>query len=330
MNHVYQEKRYFMAKSYETFEKKQLIDRIHYLETQLEHLFKENDQEMFVSFPWAGNLGQWYWFYDTNKVTFNDKKVSSLGYDPNVVGTVGFEFFTSKLHPDDYESVMQHMRNHLKGITEAYEVEYRIQHKDGHYLWYYDRGVVTKRDEKGMPIVLQGIVFDITETKKIEDRLRFLSERDALTNFFNRRTFFEELEKLTQLEKIPFSLIMFDVDHFKKINDHHGHLIGDEVLRRLGAYILSHKHESDHAYRYGGEEFFLILNQKTLEEAIQIAKELHQGISTIKMPLIGHMTVSMGVAHHQQNESIDDLVKRVDDLMYEAKRSGRNTIKFEE
>jgi diguanylate cyclase (GGDEF)-like protein len=222
------------------------------------------------------------------------------------------------------------MRDHLKGITEAYEVEYRIQHKDGHYLWYYDRGVVTKRDEKGMPIVLQGIVFDITETKKIEDRLRFLSERDALTNFYNRRTFFEDLEKRTQQEKTPFSLIMFDVDHFKLINDQHGHLIGDEVLRRLSAYVLTHKHTLDHAYRYGGEEFFLILDNQSLEEAKQIAQDLHQGISKIEMPLIGHMTVSMGVAHHRAHESIDDLVKRVDDLMYEAKRSGRNTIKSEE
>ncbi len=319
-----------MAKNYEMFEKSELIERIKFLESKLEHLFKENDQEMFVNFPWAGNLGQWYWFYDTNKVTFNDKKVSLLGYDTKEIGPVGFEFFTSKLHPDDYDAVMNNMRDHLKGITEAYEVEYRIQHKDGHYLWYYDRGVVMKRDEKGMPIMLQGIVFDITETKRIEDRLRFLSERDSLTNLFNRRAFFEDIEKLLQEKKPQFSLLMFDVDYFKKINDDHGHLVGDEVLRRLAQFLLQTKKEQDHVYRYGGEEFFLILNHTTLDEACLIAQDIHLEIANIPMPEVQNITVSMGVAYYHIGESIDHLVKRVDDLMYQAKNRGRNCLVCED
>ncbi len=119
-----------MSKNYEAWTKDELITYIVELEARMEH----QEDDFFVEFPWAGNLGQWYWNYKNNIVTFNDKKTLQLGYDPAVVGNVGFEFFTSKLHPKDYDRVMDNMRKHLLGETDAYEVEYRIQHKDGHYL----------------------------------------------------------------------------------------------------------------------------------------------------------------------------------------------------
>lgn len=306
-----------------------LQKRIEELEIQLAKILKSKDEEFLVNFPWAGNLGQWFWIYTTNKVTFNDKKVSTLGYDPKEIGEIGFEFFTSKLHPDDYDHVMSNMKDHLMGKIDAYEVEYRIMHKDGHYLWYYDRGIVTERDKQGKPLMLQGIVFDITETKKIEERLRYLSERDALTKFYNRRLFFENLELYVGDKDLqPFSLIMYDIDHFKLINDRYGHLVGDNVLRILSDLVTRKIRKQDLAYRYGGEEFFIVLPKTKLDDAIQIAKRLHENIQEKEMPDVKQVTVSMGVVCYQENESIDDVVKRVDDLLYDAKRAGRNTIKY--
>src|SRR5690554_2228778 len=124
-------------KKYQDWTSSDFISYITKLEARLKQL--ENDESINVK--WAGNLGHWTWFLKENKVIFNDLKASTLGYNPKDIGDVGFEFFTSKLHPDDYESVMDNMRKHLKGESSAYEVEYRIRHKDGHYLWYYDRGV---------------------------------------------------------------------------------------------------------------------------------------------------------------------------------------------
>lgn len=319
-----------MDHRYESWTKDQLIKHILELDALKEDLNKHNET-FLVEFPWAGNLGQWQWFYDPNKVIFNDKKISQLGYNPAVVGEVGFEFFTEKLHPDDYENVMQNMRDHLANITPAYEVEYRILHKDGHYLWYYDRGTVTKRDKDGKPLLLQGIVFDITESKKVVEQLRFLSERDPLTNVYNRRSFFIKLDdviKEQHIHETPFSLIMFDIDHFKKINDTYGHLIGDDTLRRLTSLINEDKRSNDLVYRYGGEEFFILLKNTELKGAVQLAKRLHKLISDLKIPKVGHITVSMGVVEYGKDESVDDVIKRVDDLMYDAKEAGRNQIKY--
>lgn len=312
---------------------KQAIDslnkRIDELEKQINDLLKSKEDNFLINFPWAGNLGQWYWIYTTNKVMFNDKKVSTLGYDPKEIGEIGFEFFTSKLHPDDYDIVMNNMKEHLVGKRDAYEVEYRIMHKDGHYLWYYDRGIVTQRDESGKPLMLQGIVFDITETKKIEERLRYLSERDTLTGFYNRRLFFEHLDYFVQNEdEKTFSLIMYDIDYFKLVNDRFGHLVGDNVLRLLADLITKKIRKQDHAYRYGGEEFFIVLPKTKLDDAVQIARRLHKQIQDIIIPDVGHVTVSMGVVSSKPGESIDDVVKRVDDLLYDAKRAGRNVIKY--
>lgn len=319
-----------MANQYSKWTKEDLIKKIYTLEEQLKKELDSNNDSFLVEFPWAGNLGQWHWLYDQNKVVFNDKKVSQLGYDPVVVGEVGFEFFTEKLHPDDYENVMQNMRDHLTGKTKAYEVEYRIRHKDGHYLWYYDRGTITKRDSSGKPLMLQGIVFDISESKKIELELIQLSERDTLTHAYNRRLLFIKLDDLIKLkvhETTPFALIMFDIDHFKKINDRYGHLVGDDVLVTLTKLIMDDKRSSDLIYRYGGEEFFLVLPNTDIKGAVKTAQRLHKLISKLFIPKVGHISVSMGVVEYQSQETIDDVIKRVDDLMYQAKKAGRNQIK---
>jgi len=315
---------------YESWSKNDLIEHIEHLNQRLDDLLKKENNKFFVEFPWAGNLGQWYWYIKENKVIFNDRKVLALGYDPKDVGQVGFEFFTDKIHANDYERVMENMRNHMYGLSPAYEVEYRIKHKKGHYVWYYDRGTVTKRSDDGKPLLLQGIVFDITESKKIEEKLRYLSERDSLTNVYNRRTMYMKLEEMIEVHNNydqSFSLIMFDIDHFKKVNDQFGHLVGDDVLRRLTELIINDKRTDDIVCRYGGEEFFLLLPDTNLQGAIIVAKRLHKIIQKMFIPKVDSITVSMGLIEHNKGESIDRAIKRVDDLMYLAKSSGRNTIK---
>ena len=149
--------------------KQELIERIMDLETQLLRSNEELAYHEQAHFEWSGNLGKWQWNVKENKVQFNVKKVQALGYNlQDIPGEIGFEFFTSKIHPDDYEMVMQNMRDHLYGVSGAYECEYRIQGKDGEWKWFYDRGIIIKRDAENRPVELVGIVFDISEQKKTQ------------------------------------------------------------------------------------------------------------------------------------------------------------------
>ena len=121
---------------------------------------------------------------------------------------------------------------------------------------------------------------------------------------------------------------MLDVDLFKKVNDNYGHQVGDDTLVRLVKLITADKRAKDDLYRYGGEEFFLLLPDTNLQGAIELATRLHTAIAKEKFPIIKKLTVSMGVVEYQAQETIDEVIKRVDDLLYEAKRAGRNTIKY--
>lgn len=149
--------------------KEELIEKVVNLEKQLHRLNEELAYHEQSHFEWSGNLGKWDWNVKENKVQFNAKKVQALGYNlQDIQGEIGFEFFTSKIHQDDYEMVMQNMRDHLYGVSEAYECEYRIQSRDGEWKWFYDRGIIIKRDAENRPLELVGIVFDISEQKKTQ------------------------------------------------------------------------------------------------------------------------------------------------------------------
>lgn len=301
-------------------------DFIEYIE-KLETEIKNKAEDQRINFKWAGNLGQWSWFYQENRVIFNNLKVESLGYKAESLGDVNFQFFTSKLHPSDYDHVMNNMAEHLNGAREAYEVEYRIRHMDGHYLWYYDRGVITKRDQFGKPLVLEGIVFDISESKRIEKKLRVYAEKDTLTKAMNRRMFFKDIAKCIENyenNQVGFSLIMIDIDHFKTINDTYGHLVGDQTLKVFAAEINKLKRKNHVLYRYGGDEFFMILPKAKLEVAVKLGKNIQDKISNLMIQSIPKISLSMGIVEYNPHESIDELIKRVDELMYEAKRKGRN------
>src|SRR5690554_4452876 len=145
--------------------REELLEELQHTRSMLEHFFLENEEQ--INFSWTGNLGHWYWDVKNNEVRFNDLKALALGYTKEELPEkIDYQFFTDKLHPDDYEGVMQNMRDHMMGLTGVYEVEYRIRTKEGRWKWFYDRGKVTRRAADGKPLFLAGIVFDITLQKQ--------------------------------------------------------------------------------------------------------------------------------------------------------------------
>ncbi|MDY0210761.1 MAG: diguanylate cyclase [Acholeplasma sp.] len=271
-----------------------------------EYLLKEQQDEGMLNFGWTGNLGHWYWDYPTNSVTFNPLKVQALGYEMSEIEQpVTYDFFTSKLHPDDYETVMNNMVAHLRGEKHVYEVEYRVKHKNGDYKWFYDRGSVIKRDQQGKPLLLAGIVFDITDRKDTEQKLlnekEVLLEKavtDELTRALNRRGIFDYLKEVVSKSKhknTELSVLMVDIDDFKKVNDTYGHLIGDEVLKDLVKVIQDNLRESDRLGRYGGEEFLVVYPNTKLKDAKKISERIRDIVDKHVFSNGLHVTISGGV-----------------------------------
>jgi len=316
--------------------KANLLKQLEAKQRLLDQLLAEQQQDTKLEFGWSGNLGHWYWDIPTNTVTFNPLKVTTLGYTLEEVPTpVGFEFFTSKLHPDDYEPCMENMRRHLRGETHVYEVEYRIRCKDGQYKWFYDRGAITKRGQKGKPLMLSGIVFDITDRKnkelKLEVEKKHLQQQatlDELTRALNYRGIIGELKRLLsspKKESESLSILMIDVDDFKRVNDTYGHIVGDDILRDIAKIIQSNLRDSDRLGRYGGEEFLIVFPNTKLEDAYEIADRLRLKISQYRFIKEIPITVSGGV-YELKGASVLDLIRQADINLYQAKRLGKNRI----
>ncbi|MFJ8065728.1 diguanylate cyclase domain-containing protein [Psychrobacillus sp. NPDC096426] len=151
------------------------------------------------------------------------------------------------------------------------------------------------------------------------------SYTDALTKLKNRR-YFEKITKRWKYSQYSFSVIMFDIDHFKDVNDTYGHHTGDEVLQYVSTKMLEVVRENDVCIRLGGEEFIILLPKSNLEQASHVAERLRQNIASYICPTNDYITISAGVTEYQFGESIDELYNRVDASLYRAKTNGRNQI----
>lgn len=224
---------------------------------------------------------------------------------------------------------MDAMRGHLYGKKEVYEIEYRIETKDGTYKWYYDRGKITQYDEMGKPIFLSGIVFDITEKKENQLDLEYknsilteLSLIDGLTKIANHRTLKEhlkvEIEKVDKKE-LPLSIAFFDIDNFKKVNDLKGHIYGDQVLVDVASLMKKNIRETDYVGRYGGEEFMIIFPNTKLSVAYKISERIRKAIEANNFVDGLKITISGGVSQFNK-ESITEFFHLADSMLYKQSK----------
>lgn len=166
------------------------------------------------------------------------------------------------------------------------------------------------------------------ENINYKKELEYITEHDLLTNIKNRRTYEKELEKHIHLskryEENHFGLIMFDIDHFKEINDNYGHQIGDKILKTLCTNISTHLRENDTFARWGGEEFVILCPYTNIEQLEHIAKNLQKVIKNIDFSPVPNLTISLGLTVYKKDDSEVSIQKRVDSVLYKAKRNGRN------
>jgi len=187
------------------------------------------------------------------------------------------------------------------------------------------------RIQIGSVTILQFRYQDSLE-EQLQQQLRESVIRDPLTQAYNKRYFNEQLEKdfsHAQRHRLPLSLVMLDVDHFKHINDSHGHPAGDHVLQRLSATIMASLRTEDSFCRVGGEEFSVIMRDCTETEALQLAERLRRLVASTQFVYGGKVlpvTISLGVSSLDlvRHPRTIELVEEADRCLYEAKRRGRN------
>ncbi len=164
-------------------------------------------------------------------------------------------------------------------------------------------------------------------------RARKNATKDALTNLANRGVFESTLSEAVQASsggEEPFSLVMLDIDHFKRVNDTFGHLLGDKVIRYVAAIMEKCTKRADLAARYGGEEFALILPRTGLSQGVAVAEGIRRAVENGKLvrgkgrESIGVITISAGVAEYRRGESEADVIERADQALYRSKNAGRN------
>ncbi len=219
-----------------------------------------------------------------------------------------------------------------KGSLDGYEVDIETHAGDKIPIRLSATLIYSDNEEIGSV----GFFHDMTHQKNLEKNLRTLSITDALTGIYNQRHFYtclaKEIERSNRYHR-PLSLICFDLDHFKDCNDKLGHLEGDNILRIIGKLLLETLRKSDLPFRYGGDEFFILLPETDLASARQTGEKIRLSFNN-RWPYdvvyqhldLTPVTLSFGIAELEENEKAESLIKRADVAMYRAKRRGGDQI----
>jgi len=193
------------------------------------------------------------------------------------------------------------------------------------YVSYYP--LFSKDNKLVAGVVLNSM--DITKIKEMEEKLKLLSVTDQLTKIYNRVKFHEALtEEIKRYRRYEttLSIIMLDIDHFKSINDTHGHDVGDKVLVGLVKLIQNYIRDTDVFSRWGGEEFILLLPHTTLPNAAKLAERIRMRIEEYLFEVAGNITCSFGVSEFTDADNEETFTKRVDNALYQSKHTGRNRV----
>jgi diguanylate cyclase (GGDEF)-like protein/PAS domain S-box-containing protein len=261
---------------------------------------------------------------DDEVVRFSNQRAADMFEVPmhDLEGRRAPDFY---INPDDRRAFLEWLR--AEGRVGTFGAQ--LQSARGKPFW----AMLSARNLtlRGETVTMIAFV-DVTEQKEVEARLREVSIRDPLTGIFNRRHFFEVASQLREIATRhggPLSVAILDADHFKDVNDLHGHAAGDEALRALVRAARRTLRASDVLARYGGEEFVLLMPETDLEEAAKAAERMRAAIEAEPITAFGrtiHLTVSIGVARVAGGESIESWLNRADAALYQAKNAGRNRV----
>jgi len=250
----------------------------------------------------------------------NESYCKMTGYDIN-------ELLTMNISDIDALENSEMVTAHINKIIQAGSDSFISRHKRKDGAEIDVEVITTYLDDSGGQFY--SFVRDISARKKLEFELVRAATYDGLTGVFNRRSLEGKIEAEVERAKRYgniFSLIMFDIDDFKHINDTLGHHVGDRVLQGISEVVTQNIRILDAVGRWGGEEFMILLSETNTPEAAIVAEKLRVALASHRTGEVGHVTASFGMTSYQADDTLDTILRRVDDLMYEAKNSGKNRI----
>ncbi|WP_422777419.1 sensor domain-containing diguanylate cyclase [Pseudomonas mediterranea] len=248
--------------------------------------------------------------------------------EPNVL-VQNSEAIFSRIHSLDNARVRASIRASADTLS-PWREEYRVQLPQRGLRWV--RGEATPEQLPGGGVLWHGYISDISDLKRVEEELRALSVTDALTGIRNRRYFQERLNsEMIRVERGSgdLSVIMLDIDHFKRINDQHGHAVGDRVLQAVCQRVSQRLRRTDVFCRLGGEEFVVLCPDTDGESARALATGLWEGLRAAAIEDVGVVTASFGIASWRAGEGADALLLRADSGVYAAKQAGRDRVEMQ-
>ncbi len=279
----------------------------------------------------GANDGLWDCDLAGGQIYFSPRWKSMLGYAENEIeGSI--EAWRRLVHPDDRVISMFNFQAFMEKKTDQYEIEFRMLHKNGHYLDILSRAFSVENQE-GKITRLVGTHLDITERKKVDQQLSYQSSHDSLTGLVNRREFERRAERLlataiTQSQQ--HALCYIDLDQFRVVNDACGHSAGDEMLRQLGFLLQKAVRSRDTLARLGGDEFAVLIEHCSLDNAHRVTETIQAVIQDYQFIWQGcsfPVGASIGlVSITNKTLNFTELLKAADAACYMAKEKGRNRI----
>lgn len=233
------------------------------------------------------------------------------------------ECYPEELRPKVLETVIPSIMKdgHWEGEMAAFS-------KNGERIPTYEH-IFLIRDDEGKPLYTAGIIIDHTERKRWEEELTRLATTDRLTGTYNRTKFIEvmpvEIARAKRYNRL-LSLSIFDIDHFKKVNDTFGHSAGDDVLKIIADIARKNMRATSYLFRWGGEEFVILVPETASHGAGIQAEHIRKAIESYEFDAVGKVTVSFGVTQFREDDTVDTLLSRADSALYRAKSSGRNRV----
>jgi len=303
-------------------------------ERELSEQIKKSNTELSALFDNA-LVGLMYVTGNRILTKANQRLADIFGYD-NPQEMIGLSM--QALHLSKKRFIAFGVKNFQSLVNgENNHIEYKLRKKDGSCVWAELSG---KALDKSVPIDLhKGVLWtvsDISNRKKLEGKvlkrtleLEKMSILDELTALYNRKYYNDKITEILSLYKrydTPFSMIMYDIDDFKNINDTYGHQIGDKVLIEMSRLIHSLLRETDLLFRVGGEEFVILIPELTVQKALLIAEKIRKRVSKLNIIKNEQITISMGLTEVEQNDTADSIFQRVDRLLYYSKKHGKNMV----